>query len=550
MSESRRELRKDLIILIILLSCFFGYGIGNRPFSTPDEGRYVEIPREMTVTGDWITPRLNGLKYFEKPVLFYWLQALTIKVFGLHFWSMRLWVAFFAILGGLLVYGAGRTFFSRQTGFYAAGILATTLLYYIHSRYILLDLVVAIFISGTLVLAYGALQFPARKNPLLLGAYACAALACLTKGLIGIVLPGLIFVVWGLVTGNFLRIFSLFSWRGTTLFFLIAAPWHILVCWKNPDFAYFYFIREHFLRYTTTMHNHSFPFYFFFGIIILGWIPWVSLLGTLTIDTWRRLRAGRSLSAEESAAQFFFWWAAVVLAFFSFSSSKLIPYILPLFPPLALLSAHTLLLREEQGRKQTLRCYGIVDLLIIGGVIGYGFYRLPSLISFDLIPVGILGGTIGFALLTAACPLFYPGPRGGFVKIAAATQMLLMINQLAPSIQECINPSIKPLAEIVALNARPEDRIFCLDMYFQDLPVYLKRLVDIAGWTDELTFGMEAENVAHRMMPSEGLWPILAGPQRVFVFAKKSNYRWHWQNLHFPHRILAETSRDILFTNK
>jgi 4-amino-4-deoxy-L-arabinose transferase-like glycosyltransferase len=298
------------------------------------------------------------------------------------------------------------------------------------------------------------------------------------------------------------------------------------------------------------MHSHSFPFYFFFGIIVLGWIPWTSLLGTLAIDTWRRLRAGRSLPTEENAAQFFFWWTVVVLIFFSFSGSKLIPYILPLFPSLALLSAHTLLLREEQERKQTLRCYGIVDLLIIGGLIGYGFYRLSSLISFDSIPIGILGVTMGFALLAAACPLFYPGPRGGGVKIVVATQMLLMLNQLAPSIQERINPSIKPLAEIVALNAKSEDRIFCLDMYFQDLPVYLKRLVDIAGWTDELTFGMEAENVAHRMMPSEGLWPIFAGPQRVFVFAKKSNYQWHWQNLHFPHKILAETSRDVLFTNK
>ncbi|MDR1267794.1 MAG: phospholipid carrier-dependent glycosyltransferase [Holosporales bacterium] len=555
MTNTQSVVFKDLGLLLALLLCFCGYGLGDRALSTPDEGRYVEIPREMAVTGDWITPRLNGVQYFEKPPLFYWLQAVTIQIFGIHFWSMRLGVMLFAVLGSLMVYGAGCAFFTRKTGRYAAGILATTLLYYVHSRFILLDLVVSFFIAGTLFLAYGALQTPSekRRSFLLLGAYASAALACLTKGLIGIVLPGLVFLVWGIATGNFLRIFALFSWRGTALFLLIAAPWHVLVSLRNPGFAHFYFIGEHFLRYTTSMHARVQPFYFFLPMLICGWVPWTSLLGAATIDSlgsWRRMHQHRLSSAQDHNALFLFLWAASVFLFFSCSQSKLIPYILPLSPPLALLSAHALVKREEQEQKRSFLYLGCGDFVVIASVFGYGLYRLAQLAPLSSLPTPLLVGALGFAGVAALCPIFFTNTRGWILKIAASTQMLLCLNQLSPIVQESINPSILPLAEVVALNLRSEDRILCLDTYFQDLPVYLNRLVDIAGWRGELAFGIQQENMEHRIIPAERFWPIFEGAQRVFVFSSKYTYRSYWQIRQFPHRIIAETDDNIVFVNR
>jgi 4-amino-4-deoxy-L-arabinose transferase-like glycosyltransferase len=510
----------------------------------------------MVVTGDLVTPRLNGVKYFEKPPLFYWLQAVSIKTFGIHFWSMRLWPMFFAIWGGIMVYVAGLTFFSRKTGLYAAGMLSTMLLYYVHSRLIVLDLAVSIFISATVLLAYGALHpfTKSKREPLLLGAYACAALACLTKGLIGIVLPGLIFAVWGIFIRDFYKILRLFSLKGILIFLVIAAPWHILVCLRNPDFAYFYFIGEHFLRYTTEAHRRFQPFLFFVPIIGFGILPWAGAISSSMKDLFNASKIQKTLSNKETTCHettlFLAVWSGVVFLFFSFSHSKLIPYILPVFPALALLGGEALRKREESGKQHAFCCLGFIDIVFALGVAGYGMYelsedaQLKTLFSVDLWSIAL------FSLAAVSLPLFVKGVRGQVFKGLAWMPVLIFLNTVAIQVQEEIRPSIKPLADIVLLNARPEDRILCLGTYYQDLPVYLNRLVDIAEWEGELAFGIHAEDVSHRMMSAGDFWPIFQGDQRVFVLTQKNTYTRYWRELYFSHKILAETERDIVFINK
>ena len=141
---------RGLFFLTIILGIFFSFEMGNRPFVSPDEGRYVEIPREMVVTGDYITPRLDGMKYFEKPPLFYWMQAASIKAAGINETSMRFWIVLFAILGCLSVFYVGAKCYSRNVGIMAAGILATSLFYYCHSHLIVLDLVLSVLLCGSL----------------------------------------------------------------------------------------------------------------------------------------------------------------------------------------------------------------------------------------------------------------------------------------------------------------------------------------------------------------------------------------------------------------
>ncbi|MDR2416635.1 MAG: glycosyltransferase family 39 protein [Holosporales bacterium] len=549
-----RTFWKDIGLLCTFLVCFFSYDLGNRPFATPDEGRYVEIPREMVVTGDLITPRLNGVKYFEKPPLFYWLQVGAIRTCGIHFWSMRLWPMLFAILGCLMVYIAGHVLFSRHTGLYAAGILSTTLLYYVHSRLIILDLVVSIFISTTLLLAYGSLQSLARKKEMLLGAYACAALACLTKGLIGIVLPGLVFVVWLILKRDMRIILNLFSFGGIAVFLAIAAPWHIWVCLRNADFAYFYFIGEHFLRYTTNVHQRFQPFLFFAPVLILGVFPWTSAIGSAIRDLFDTYKKRKALVDQEVSSYettlFLAVWSGVVFLFFSFSHSKLIPYILPIFPSVALLGGQALRKREESQNPYAFYHLGYIDVVLTVILCGYGIYelledtQLKALFLTEALRISI------FSLVAVSLPFFFKGMQGQFLKALTWTFVLISLNTIAPKVQEKIKSSIKPLTEAVALNVRPQDRVFCLEMYYQDLPVYLNQLVDVAGWKGELAFGIHAEDTSYRMMPSQDFWSIFQGKQRVFVFTRKSIYERYWQQLRFSHKILAETEQDIVFINR
>ena len=267
---------RGLFFFALLLVCFFSYEMGNRPFASPDEGRYVEIPREMIVSGDYITPKLNGLNYFEKPPLLYWMQAAVAKVCGINEYSMRVIIVIFAILGCLSVFIVGRKRFSNTVGLLSASILASNLLYYAHSHLIILDLVMSVLMCGVLWCFY--LAFVQKKTDVgrsaIIFMYVLAAFACLTKGLIGIVLPGFVAVLWIAFTNNWKRIPEMISVPGIILFFVIAAPWHILMAMRHDDFLYKYFIVEHFQRYTTTIHERYQPVWFFIPIVIAGLFPW------------------------------------------------------------------------------------------------------------------------------------------------------------------------------------------------------------------------------------------------------------------------------------
>ncbi len=169
----RLEMR-DLITLTVLICLLFTFMLGNRPLSVPDEGRYVEIPREMVASGNYLTPRLNGVKYFEKPVLFYWLEAFSIKLFGLNEFTLRLWPALFALFGCLAVAVAGARLFGRRTGLLSAVVLATSLLYYGLSRAIILDMPVSILLTLALLsFLMGTHEVAGSEAPALLMGFRC-----------------------------------------------------------------------------------------------------------------------------------------------------------------------------------------------------------------------------------------------------------------------------------------------------------------------------------------------------------------------------------------
>src|SRR5437867_266537 len=314
---------RDLLVLTLLLGSFFGFKLGERALWSPDEGRYSEVAREMVVTGDYITPRLDGIKFFEKPPLFYWLQSASRKAFGLNEWSLRLWPAMFALLGCLAVYAGGRKLFGRRTALLACAVLATSGLYYAMSRVADLDMGLSALLTCALIsFLLGTREPPGlRRRSAMWAFFAFAALAVLEKGLIGIVIPSLVIGTWILAVGEWNVLKNLYLPSGLALFLTIAAPWHVLVAKINPEFLDFYFIREHLQRFLYKNGPLDHP-WTFVPVLFIGFFPWTVFLYQAIryslFPSWRPRHGHKE-------AIFLTLWAGWVFLFFSLSSSKVIP---------------------------------------------------------------------------------------------------------------------------------------------------------------------------------------------------------------------------------
>jgi len=555
-SEDRTWWR-DMLLLTLLLTVFFGWGLGSRALWQPDEGRYVEIPREMTVTGDYVTPRLNGVKYFEKPVLFYWLQAGAIKVFGISEWAMRLWPATFALIGCLAVYVAGRKLYDRRTGLIAAVVLATAPLHYFLGRAVTLDMAVSALLAVALfAFLLGTREPPgsARRN-YFWTFYACAALATLTKGLIGMVIPALVIGAWILILNEWRLLKSIYLPSGLALFLLIAAPWHIAAARANPEFAHFYFIHEHFQRYLTKVHGRYEPAWFFIPVLLAGFYPWTAYLTQAVVKSWPASWQARH---ENREGLFLLLWAGLVFAFFSFSDSKLIPYIVPILPPLALLVARYLALHRDSASSAGLRA-GTWALLVLGFMLALALVFVPEttpdrprVAEYAAVFGGYAWLILGSLLATALVPFgvgFLRRPFWTVVALALTSAVFLAVADRGFVFLDH-KRSVKELALILKPRLQPGDEVMTYQEYYQDLPVYLERRITVVDWKGELRFGIEAEDVSGWMIDEASFRRRWDGPQRTYLLTGRGNYDKLRAEGRGRFHLLAQTGSNVLVTNR
>lgn len=319
------------LVLYIALSHFM-------PLIESDESRYFEISDNMVDSGDYVMPRLANVIYLEKPPLSYWASALIFKLFGENDFTTRLYVGICAWACLLLVYFMGSLLHDRNTGLYAAGVLGTSLFFFIFGNFNVLDIPLTFYTCLAIWAGYRHVTGAFDKKAWLYLLYLSSALAFLTKGLIGVVFPFAILTLWLVISSQRKRIVDLFSIVGIVLFLAITSPWLILVQQEHKDFLRFFFIQEHFLRYTTTMHGRDHALLLYIPVVIIGCLPWTAFL----VKAAWEMRRGKSFSSVLQGKSFLWTWIVFIFVFFSLSSSKLIPYIAPLFIPLSVLIGHVL----------------------------------------------------------------------------------------------------------------------------------------------------------------------------------------------------------------
>ena len=310
-----------------------------RPLMLPDEGRYAAVAWEMLRSGDWFTPTLNGLPFFHKPPLFYWITGAALSVLGLTEMAARAASLAGATLAALSLYLFTRRWCGLQAARRALWLVLVQPLFYVGGQFANLDMLVAGCITATvLALAHAALCFeqglPHRRALLL--AHGLAALGVLAKGLIGFVIPSMVIGVWLLLRWRWRTVWALLSLPGLALFLLVAAPWFLAMQQRFDGFLHYFFVVQHFQRFAAGGFNNAQPFWFYPAVLAL-----MSLPGLL----WARGLFARGYFTDASAPQhavvrqLMAVAVACVLLFFSLPQSKLLGYILPAVAPLAWLMA-------------------------------------------------------------------------------------------------------------------------------------------------------------------------------------------------------------------
>jgi 4-amino-4-deoxy-L-arabinose transferase-like glycosyltransferase len=469
----RRALpRPEWALCLALAALWFGCTAWLRPLAIPDEGRYVGVAWEMLRSGDWWVPTLDGLPFFHKPPLFYWITAGAMELFGPGVAAARAaaWLSGVTIVTGVFAFVA--RWVGRRQAWATVVVLATAPLFYGAAQYANMDLLVAACVASAILLtAHAALARSEGRGyrRALAAAFVAAALGVLAKGLIGVVLPVLVLVGWGLTTGRLAKVMTLLMWGpGWLLFTAVAAPWFVAMQARFPTFDHYFFVVQHVQRFASSGFNNPQPWWFYPSVLLvltLPWSPWLT--------AWRRGRPATTAIASDVRVLMGVWLATIVV-FFSLPSSKLVGYVLPALAPLACLIADTV------WRWRSARAVG-------RGVVALDRWLVATAVVAALV------------CLTAAVLAHFFQPK-----------------------------SNQALAERLGAMKQPGEPVFFLDNYYYDVMFYARLDAPVLvvdawlpaevakdSWRREL---VDAQQLAHagavrRLLQPAELVPALCGPQ-------------------------------------
>jgi 4-amino-4-deoxy-L-arabinose transferase-like glycosyltransferase len=503
-----------------------------RALLDPDEGRYAEIPREMLASGDWITPRFDGLKYFEKPPLQYWATAAAYAGFGVSEWSSRLWSVGLAFACLPLVYAWVACFYGAGSALAALLALAVSPFFAVVGHLNLLDGAFTFWLTAALLAFTVAQSAPPASVPerrWMLAAWALAALAVLSKGIVVAVLAGGALVLYTLIERDAAPWRRLHPAAGVALFLGVAAPWFVAVSLRNPSFPQFFFVHEHFTRFLTTVHQRFEPWWYFLPLLLLAVLPWLPGLLRACRRAWPQAGTG---AARFRPLRFLLLYAALTLVFFSASGSKLAPYILPLLPVLAAVTGAGNPAPLALARTAAWVGAALV-LLVAGGLLIYGA-RVNSFVpqaawywAFGAVAAALAAAALAAARRVSVQPAVLASALGAML----AWQGLLCEYALIPPAR-----SARELVSAVRPFIGAYTPLYSVGQYRETVSPYLGRTLQLAGYEGELQFGLR-EEPQRRMTLEQFASRWSAADQGVAFFDPQL---WDsWRRRGFPGRVIA-----------
>jgi 4-amino-4-deoxy-L-arabinose transferase-like glycosyltransferase len=520
-----------------------------RPMLDPDEGRYAEIPREMVTTGDWVTPRLDGLKYFEKPALQYWATAAIYSLVGLSNWSSRLWTVLLGFACLPLIHGWVRRLYGRRAAVAAVVLLAMSPYFGIIGHLDLLDAGFTFWMCATVFAFTRAQCAPPRSGEerrWMLLCWALAALAILSKGIVVFVLAGGTLVAYSVLEWDWSPWRRMHLALGVPLLLALAAPWFTLVSLRNPDFAPYFFIHEHFQRFLTREAHRVEPWWYFLPLLAVGAFPWLLALGRAAAGAW----VDPGLDSKFKPLKFLILFSGLTLVFFSISDSKLATYILPLFPPLAAVTGIAVAARPGFLARSTGAAAGLA-LFIAAGLLVYSQRRN------GIIPPPAMGWALAAAVAavlslaaawrrenggtrasTAAAPAGEPA-AGGWRPLAVAS--LFVFTWQALLCEYTVIPpsrSAYELVRAVAADVHPQTALYSVGQYRQTIPPYLGRKLVLVGFAGELHFGETREPGREQATARQFVQQWQASRDAIAFFAPLVWDRYRREGL--PGRVIAQ----------
>ena len=434
-----------LLYALVIYHCFFT-GLARMGFTGPDEPRYASIARDMASSGDWVTPRLNGTPWFEKPPLYYWSAAIGFRLFARAERAARAPSGVFALCAVLGIALLAMRCYGPATARAVAWMLPATVGMTGFARAAATDMpfaaCLALAMCAAAILALE--ESPRHRAAWAAGFGAALGLAVLAKGPAAILLAGGSTALWALATGNVRRSFRLLDPWAIVSFLVVALPWYVLCAVRNPEFLRIFLLEHNVERFLTNRYQHHQPFWFFAPILLLAVFPWTLLLLPALGDAWRNFRGG---NWRQYPSAYFAAWVIFPFVFFSASQSKLPGYILPGVPPLVLLLARALA-RDEPATASVARSrlLWVAAALVAGGFVVLlrpAAALTPAAAEQPLALAGIaLAG--GGGLVAAA------GAWRGLRRSAAAAAIVVSIaaglvaNHVLPSLDREV--SARPLA--------------------------------------------------------------------------------------------------------
>ncbi len=484
--DSRSRARWLYVGLAGLIGVVWLATLAGRPLFNPDEGRYAEIPREM-LGGDWVIPHLNGLDYIEKPPLQYWATAAAYRLLGVSEFSARLYTALTALAAIALMGSLAARLWDTATGWRAAAVLSGMFMFVALGQLMTLDMSLTFWMTASLAGFLLAQRAETAERGWMLFAWVAAALGVLTKGLVAAAIPAAVLAIYSLGSRDFTPWRKLHLTWGLPLFLIVTVPWHWLAARRLDDFLQFFFVHEHFARYLTPVADRQESWWFFGYVFLIGTVPWTVPALRVLISGWR----SRAPRGEFSPTLFLWIWVVFIVVFFSLSDSKLMPYILPAMPALAVLIG-------ALPSPTLKRDFLITSILTTAAALALGAatFAIPQLMAdSDRRPYFLLLARplreVAALLLVSGAFVWAQGARevtraGVVLGVGWCLAALLLIRTAS-----LVAPIYSGIDLAAALPAAERGApLYSVRTYDQSLTFYLQRTVMLVGYRGELDYGL------------------------------------------------------------